>query len=67
MKKMSLKLNPRNPATILLDCIEGGILGGLNKCYKWDLIEHDNIANEEEVVRIITGYIMGNVEEEFLI
>jgi len=65
MEKLKLKPTKRSPATILLECIEGGIVGGLNKCYKWDLIPRGETENEEEVVRLITSYIMGNVEEEF--
>jgi hypothetical protein len=59
-----LRVRKRPVATVLIECIEGGIEGGLNKAQKWDILP-SLPENRSELVRLITNYIMANVEEEF--
>ena len=61
----TLELRPRNKAAILNDAIKGGIVGGLNKCYKWDLISRRDIIDEEEIVSVLSNYVFVNIDEEF--
>lgn len=57
-----MKLKPRESRTVLLECIEVGLVGGLNKLDKWDI---DARVHMDEAIRILTDYVMANIEEEF--
>lgn len=60
MSKMKLK---RKFPVVLLECIENGVAGGLRKCQKWNLLPGE--IHEEDIVRLISNYVLANIEEEF--
>lgn len=63
MSKMKLKPAKRSVPVVLIDCIEGGVTGGLRKCQKWNLLPGE--IKEEDVVRLISNYVLASIEEDF--
>ncbi len=61
---LDIKLRPRDKGGIMVECVEGGVAGGIHKARKWDLFDCAE-SNESEMVRLISSYVLANIEEEF--
>ena len=64
-RQLTRRADRESDASRLIPLIEGGVVGGLRKCQKWDMIPDTTDAIELEIVNLITGYVLANIEEEF--